>query len=65
MGRTLKGTSLGGARCRTDLPRLVDQLMEGKFDLESLITHRLRLDQINEGYEMMKRGEGIRSVVMF
>jgi S-(hydroxymethyl)glutathione dehydrogenase/alcohol dehydrogenase len=39
--------------------------MAGKFDLESLITHRLRLDQINEGYEMMKRGEGIRSVVMF
>jgi S-(hydroxymethyl)glutathione dehydrogenase / alcohol dehydrogenase len=65
MGRTLKGTSLGGARCRTDLPRLVDQLMDGKFDLESLITRKLRLDQINEGYEMMKRGEGIRSVVVF
>jgi S-(hydroxymethyl)glutathione dehydrogenase / alcohol dehydrogenase len=65
MGKTLKGTSLGGAKCRTDLPRLVDQLMAGKFDLESLITHKLRLDQINEGYEMMKRGEGIRSVVLF
>jgi S-(hydroxymethyl)glutathione dehydrogenase/alcohol dehydrogenase len=65
MGRTLKGTSLGGAKCRTDLPRLVEQLMEKRFDLESLITHKLPLERINEGYDMMRRGEGIRSVVMF
>jgi len=65
MGRTLKGSSLGGAKCRTHLPLLVDQLMEGKFDLESLITHKLSLDQINDGYDMMRRGEGIRSVVVF
>ena len=65
MGRTLKGTSLGGAKCRTHLPQLVDRLMEKQFDLESLITHKLRLDQINVGYDMMRRGEGIRSVVMF
>jgi S-(hydroxymethyl)glutathione dehydrogenase / alcohol dehydrogenase len=65
LGRKLQGSALGGAKCRTDLPKLVDQLMEGKFDLESLITRKLSLDQINDGYEMMKRGEGIRSVVMF
>ncbi len=65
LGRKLQGTAMGGARCRSDLPRLVDHLMEKKFDLESLITHRLPLDRINDGFEMMKRGESIRSVVVF
>ena len=64
-GKTLKGSSLGGAKCRTGIPKLVDRLMEGDFDLESLITNKLPLDQISEGFEMMKRGEGIRTVVTF
>lgn len=65
MGRKLQGTSLGGLRGRTQLPMLVDWLMEGKFDLESLITSRLPLTEINEGYEAMRRGEGLRTIVTF
>lgn len=65
LGRKLQGTAMGGAKCRSDLPRFVDHLMEKQFDLESLITHKLPLDRINDGFEMMKRGESIRSVVVF
>lgn len=64
-GKTLKGSSIGGAKCRTGIPKLVDRLMQGDFDLESLITHKIPLDQISEGFAMMQRGEGIRTVVMF
>ena len=59
---TLTGTSLGGAKRGTGLPKLFDQLMQGKFDLESLVTHKLPLDKINKGYDMKTRGEGIRSL---
>ncbi|WP_380875944.1 S-(hydroxymethyl)glutathione dehydrogenase [Sphingomonas sp. DBB INV C78] len=64
-GKTLKGSSIGGAKCRTGLPVLVDRLMKGDFDLESLITNKISLDRISDGFEMMKRGEGIRTIVMF
>ena len=64
-GRTWKGTAFGGARGRTDVPKIVDWYMDGKINIDDLITHKLRLDQINEGFELMKRGESIRSVVEF
>lgn len=64
-GKTLTGSSIGGAKCRTGIPKLVDRLMDGEFDLESLITAKIPLDRISEGFEMMNRGEGIRTVVMF
>lgn len=64
-GRVWKGSAFGGARGRTDVPKIVDWYMDGKINIDDLITHHLRLDQINEGFEMMKRGESIRSVIMF
>ena len=64
-GKTLKGSSVGGAKCRTGLPKLVDRLMDGQFDLESLITQHIGIERINEGFDMMKRGEGIRTVATF
>jgi S-(hydroxymethyl)glutathione dehydrogenase/alcohol dehydrogenase len=64
MGRKLQGTALGGIR-GSKVPELVDWLMEGKFDLKSLITARLPLDDINAGYDAMIRGEGLRTVVTF
>ncbi len=64
-GRVWRGTAFGGARGRTDVPRIVDWYMEGKINIDDLITHTLPFDQINEGFELMHRGESIRSVVMF
>lgn len=64
-GKTLKGSSIGGAKCRTGIPQLVDRLMRGDFDLEGLITNRIPLDRISDGLDQMKRGEGIRTVVMY
>ena len=64
-GRVWKGTAFGGARGRTDVPRIVDWYMEGKINIDDLITHTLPLDRINEGFDLMKRGESIRSVVMY
>jgi len=65
MGRKLQGTAMGGVRGRSQLPQIVDWLMDGKFDLKSLITARMPLEQINEGYAAMKRGEGLRSIITF
>ena len=64
-GRTWKGTAFGGARGRTDVPRIVDWYMDGKIDIDSLITHVLPFEQINEGFELMRKGESIRSVVVY
>ena len=64
-GRKWEGSAFGGARGRTDVPRIVDWYMEGKLRIDELITHRLKLDDINEGFDLMKRGESIRSVVMY
>ena len=64
-GRTWMGTAFGGARGRTDVPRIVDWYMEGRINIDDLITHTLPLARINEGFELMKSGESIRSVVLF
>ncbi|MCW7539793.1 S-(hydroxymethyl)glutathione dehydrogenase/class III alcohol dehydrogenase [Aquabacterium sp. A7-Y] len=64
-GRVWKGSAFGGARGRTDVPKIVDWYMEGKLRIDEMITHTLSLDQINEGFDLMKRGESIRSVVVY
>jgi len=64
-GRTWMGTAFGGARGRTDVPRIVDWYMDGKINIDDLITHVLPFEQINEGFELMRKGESIRSVVAF
>ena len=64
-GRVWKGTAFGGARGRTDVPKIVDWYMEGKINIDDLITHTMPLKQINEAFDLMHRGESIRSVVTF
>ena len=64
-GRQWKGSAFGGARGRTDVPRIVDWYMNGKIAIDELITHRLALEDINRGFELMKSGESIRSVVVY
>jgi S-(hydroxymethyl)glutathione dehydrogenase/alcohol dehydrogenase len=64
-GRVWKGTAFGGARGRTDVPRIVDWYMEKKIDIDSLITHKLSLERINESFELMHSGESIRTVVEY
>jgi len=64
-GRKITGSLLGGSRTRTTIPRLVDWHADGVLHLDDLITHRLTLDEINKGFDMMKSGEAIRSVVIF
>ena len=64
-GRVWRGSAFGGARGRTDVPRIVDWYMEAKIDIDSLITHTMPLDDINEGFELMHAGESIRSVVVY
>jgi S-(hydroxymethyl)glutathione dehydrogenase/alcohol dehydrogenase len=64
-GRQWKGSAFGGARGRTDVPKIVDWYMEGRLNIDDLITHTLPLEDINRGFELMKSGESIRSVVVF
>lgn len=64
-GRVWKGTAFGGARGRTDVPKIVDWYMEGKINIDDLITHVLPIEQINEGFELMHEGSSIRTVVTF
>lgn len=64
-GRTWKGTAFGGARGRTDVPRIVDWYMTGKIQIDPMITHRLKLEEINKGFDLMHAGESIRSVVVY
>jgi S-(hydroxymethyl)glutathione dehydrogenase/alcohol dehydrogenase len=64
-GRQWKGTAFGGARGRTDVPRIVDWYMEGKIEIDPMITHLLRLEDINRGFDLMHAGESIRSVVVY
>jgi S-(hydroxymethyl)glutathione dehydrogenase/alcohol dehydrogenase len=64
-GRVWKGKAFGGARGRTDVPKIVDWYMEGKINIDDLITHKLPLDRINEGFDLMHKGESIRTVVEF
>ena len=64
-GRVWKGSAFGGARGRTDVPKIVDWYMEGKINIDDLITHLMPIEKINEGFELMHKGESIRSVVTF
>jgi len=64
-GRVWKGTAFGGARGRTDVPRIVDWYMDGRINIDDLITHTLPFEQINEGFDLMRRGESIRTVVVY
>jgi S-(hydroxymethyl)glutathione dehydrogenase / alcohol dehydrogenase len=64
-GRVWKGTAFGGARGRTDVPKIVDWYMDGKIWIDPLITHTMPLDRINDAFDLMHRGESIRSVVTF
>ena len=64
-GRVWKGTAFGGARGRTDVPKIVDWYMERKINIDDLITHVLPLDRINEGFDLMHAGKSIRAVVTY
>jgi len=64
-GRVWKGTAFGGARGRTDVPRIVDWYMDGRIQIDPLITHVMPLERINEAFDLMHSGESIRSVVTF
>jgi len=64
-GRVWRGTAFGGARGRTDVPRIVDWYMEGKIAIDPLITHKLALADINQAFDLMRAGESIRSVVVY
>ncbi|MCE8515062.1 zinc-binding dehydrogenase, partial [Ruegeria pomeroyi] len=64
-GRVWKGTAFGGAKGRTDVPKIVDWYMDGKIEIDPMITHTLSLDEINKGFDLMHAGESIRSVVVY
>ncbi len=64
-GRVWKGTAFGGARGRTDVPRIVDWYMDKKIEIDPMITHTMPLGDINKGFDLMHAGESIRSVVVF
>ena len=64
-GRVWKGTAFGGARGRTDVPRIVDWYMEGKIEIDPMITHTMPLAEINTAFDLMHAGKSIRSVVLF
>ena len=64
-GRVWKGTAFGGARGRTDVPKIVDWYMDGKINIDDLITHTLPLERINEGFDLMHAGTSIRAVVTY
>jgi S-(hydroxymethyl)glutathione dehydrogenase/alcohol dehydrogenase len=64
-GRNWRGTAFGGARGRTDVPKIVDWYMDGKINIDDLITHVMPLDEINNAFDLMHSGESIRSVVTF
>src|SRR5271167_2944349 len=64
-GRVWKGTAFGGARGRTDVPKIVDWYMDGKINIDDLITHKMPLKEINTAFDLMHAGESIRSVVVY
>jgi S-(hydroxymethyl)glutathione dehydrogenase/alcohol dehydrogenase len=64
-GRTWKGSAFGGARGRTDVPKIVDWYMQGKIEIDPLITHTMPLEKINDAFDLMHEGKSIRSVVTF
>ena len=64
-GRVWRGTAFGGVRGRTDLPGMVDQYLAGEIEIDSMITHTMGLDDINEAFDLMHEGKSIRSVVLY
>ena len=64
-GRVWRGTAFGGAKSRTQVPTIVDWYMEGKINIDDLITHTMPIEQINDGFDLMHEGKSIRSVVTF
>ncbi|MEG4288081.1 S-(hydroxymethyl)glutathione dehydrogenase/class III alcohol dehydrogenase [Microcoleus sp. C2C3] len=64
-GRVWKGTAFGGAKGRTDVPKIVDWYMDGKIDIDSLVTQVMPIDKINEAFDLMHKGEAIRTVLTF
>lgn len=64
-GRVWKGSAFGGARGRTDVPKIVDWYMEGKINIDDLVTHKMPIDKINDAFDLMHQGESIRSVITF
>jgi S-(hydroxymethyl)glutathione dehydrogenase/alcohol dehydrogenase len=64
-GRVWRGSAFGGARGRRDVPRIVDWYMDGKIQIDPLITHELPLERINEAFELMHEGRSIRTVIRF
>lgn len=64
-GRNWRGTAFGGAKGRTDVPKIVDWYMDGKIEIDPMITHTMPLDDINKGFDLMHHGESIRGVVLF
>ena len=64
-GRVWQGTAFGGARGRTDVPKIVDWFMEGKIDIDKLVTHTMGIDRINDAFDLMHEGKSIRSVITF
>jgi S-(hydroxymethyl)glutathione dehydrogenase/alcohol dehydrogenase len=64
-GRVWKGTAFGGAKGRRDVPKIVDWYMEKKINIDDLITHKLKLADINQGFDLMHEGKSIRSVVVY
>jgi S-(hydroxymethyl)glutathione dehydrogenase/alcohol dehydrogenase len=64
-GRVWKGTAFGGAKGRTDVPKIVDWYMDGKIEVDALVTHTMPLEQINDAFDLMHEGKAIRSVITF
>ncbi|MCP5395278.1 MAG: alcohol dehydrogenase catalytic domain-containing protein [Sphingomonadaceae bacterium] len=65
LGRTVKGSFMGNIKGRSELPHLLDHYVEGRLNLDELVTHRLPIEQVNEGFELMKSGKALRAVVSF
>ena len=64
-GRSWRGTAFGGARGRTDVPKIVDWYMEGKIEIDPMITNKMPLEDINRAFDLMHKGESIRSVIEY
>ena len=64
-GRRVQGGSFGGAKGRTHVPQLVDMYVKGELDLDGFVSHHITLDEVNHGFELMEKQDGIRSVVRF
>ncbi len=64
-GRTRKGTAFGGAKGRRDVPKIVDWYMDGRVNIDDLITHKMPLERINDAFDLMHQGKSIRSVIEY